>query len=66
MQKQLFLLLKPNSELLKKMKAKIWKLFFVKKISKSERNDLDPDPFFPVRIRIRIRIKIKWILSTAF
>ena len=38
-----------------------WFIKFKKKFGKSERNDLDPDPFFPVRIRIRI--KIKWILS---
>ena len=25
---------------------KIWKLFFIKKLSKSLRNDLDPDPDF--------------------
>ena len=53
----------------RKIKQKIWKLWF----SKSYRDDLDPDPdpfFFQcgsrIRIRIRIRIKNKWILSTGF
>ena len=46
------LLLKPKSELLKKVGLikKIWKLFFIKKLSKSLRNDLDPDPDFTVWI----------------
>ena len=46
------LLLKPKSELLKKVGLikKIWKLFFIKKLSKSLRNDLDLDPDFTVWI----------------
>ena len=35
----------------KKSNKKFDNYFLLKKFSKSERNDLDPDPFFPVRIQ---------------